>query len=61
MFKILNELRTNTRENGLNNAIKAMFKQYGWKIGVAIFLYYLIRDVTLYIIIPYFVFKGLTQ
>ncbi len=61
MFKILNELRTNTRENGLKNAIKAMFKQYGWKIGVAIFLYYLIRDVTLYIIIPYLVFKGLTQ
>jgi hypothetical protein len=61
MLKILNELRTNTRENGLKYAIKAMFQQYGWKIGVAIFLYYLIRDVTLYIIIPYFVFKGLMQ
>ena len=59
MFKALNELRNNARESGIRKAIKIMFKKYGWKLGVAIFMYYLIRDVTLYIIIPYLVYKNL--
>ena len=53
MFKVLTELRSNTKEFGLITAMKTMFKKYGWKVGVAIFMYYLIRDVTLYIILPY--------
>ena len=59
MFKALNELRNNTKESGIREAIRIMFKKYGWKLGVAIFMYYLIRDVTLYIIIPYLVYKNL--
>ena len=59
MFKALNELRNNARESGIRAAIRIMFKKYGWKLGVAIFMYYLIRDVTLYIIIPYLVYKNL--
>ena len=59
MLKALNELRSNTRKHGLRYALKDLFKQYGWKVGVALFLYYLIRDVILYIIIPYFVVRGL--
>lgn len=58
MFKALHELRKNTRESGINSAIKMMFKKYGWKLGVAIFMYYLIRDVTLYILIPYLIYRG---
>ena len=58
MFKALSELRSNTKKLGLKAAIKMMFKQYCWKVGVAIFMYYLIRDVTLYIILPYLVMKG---
>tara|TARA_X000000368_G_C22631560_1_gene536907 strand:+ start:166 stop:351 length:186 start_codon:yes stop_codon:yes gene_type:complete len=58
MFKALHELRANTRQSGLKKALKIMFKKYGWKLGVAIFLYYLIRDVTLYIILPYLIYKG---
>ena len=38
--------------------IKGFIKKYGWKAGVAIFLYYLIRDVILYILLPYLIFKG---
>ena len=53
MFKALHELRKNTRDSGIKSAVKMMFKKYGWKLGVAIFMYYLIRDVTLYILIPY--------
>ena len=59
MFKALHELRKNTRESGIKKAIKMMFKKYGWKFGLAIFMYYLIRDVTLYIVIPYLVYRGL--
>ena len=59
MFKALNELRNNARESGSREAIKIKFKKYGWKVGVAMFMYYLIRDVTLYIIIPYLVYKNL--
>ena len=59
MFKALSELRNNARESGIRKAIRIMFKKYGWKLGVAIFMYYLIRDVTLYIIIPYLVYKNL--
>ena len=58
MFKVLHELRTNTKKSGLRQAIKMMFKKYGWKVGLAIFMYYLIRDVTLYIILPYLIMKG---
>jgi hypothetical protein len=52
MFKVLHELRKNTRESGIKEAIKLMFRKYGWKVGLAIFMYYLIRDVTLYIFYP---------
>ena len=58
MFKALHELRKNTREAGIKEAIRMMFKKYGWKLGVAIFMYYLIRDVTLYIVIPYLIYRG---
>ena len=49
------DVDTNAR---LRQAIKMMFKKYGWKVGLAIFMYYLIRDVTLYIILPYLIMKG---
>ncbi len=42
------------KEKGLKAAIKSA----GWKVFALIFLYYLIRDVTLYILIPYLIAKG---
>lgn len=36
------------RESGF----KGVVKRYGWKLVAAIFLYYLIRDLTLYVLIP---------
>ena len=35
--------------------VKGFVKQKGWKFLVAFILFYLIRDVTLYIIIPYLI------
>lgn len=34
--------------------VKAFIKKKGWKFFIALILFYLVRDVTLYIIIPYF-------
>ena len=50
---IISELKSDRREFGLMKALKIMFKKYGWKIGLAIFVYYLVRDIALYIILPY--------
>ncbi len=36
-----------------------LFKRYGWKLAIAVFTYYLVRDTILYIIIPYFVARQL--
>ncbi len=40
---------------------KALLKEAGWKVVVGVILFYLIRDVILYIIIPYFIYKGVSQ
>ena len=37
---------------------KGVIKEGGWKILIYFFLFYLIRDSFLYIILPYFFMKG---
>lgn len=49
--KILLEVRNVFRESG----IKGVYKRYGWKIFAAFFIYYLIRDVSLYILLPLYI------
>ncbi len=39
--------------------VKHLFRRYGWKLLVAICVYYLIRDGILYILIPYLVARKL--
>lgn len=39
--------------------IKATFKKHGWKLFAIFFIYYLIRDVLLYIVIPGLIGYGL--
>lgn len=48
------EYRRVLKEKGF----KGFIKNYGWKIVVAVFFYYLIRDSILYILIPYLIAKG---
>ena len=43
----------------LINYFYKLIKKYGWKAAVGIFLFYLVRDVLLYIVIPYFVAKSI--
>ena len=43
------ECRKTFKEGGF----KAVVRRYGWKIFVVFFCYYLIRDLTLYVLVPY--------
>ena len=44
-----------------NEGVKAFIKQKGWKFLIAFILFYLIRDVTLYIIIPYLIINNVVS
>ena len=37
---------------------KGLIKKGGWKLLVSFFVFYLIRDLILYILIPYLIAKG---
>jgi len=43
--------------NKIKNRIKSLYEKYGWKAAIGIFMYYLIRDVSLYIILPWLIAK----
>ena len=53
--KIIRDWTANLRKDGFSGFVK----QKGWKIVVAIFLFYLIRDSFLYIFLPYMAARGL--
>jgi hypothetical protein len=38
---------------------RGLLRVYGWKLLVAFTLFYLVRDVTLYILLPYLAARGL--
>ena len=50
----IQECRKTFKQGGF----KAVIRRYGWKIFAVFFVYYLVRDVTLYILIPYFIAKS---
>jgi len=37
---------------------RATLRQYGWKLFAAFFIFYLVRDVTLYVVLPYLAARG---
>ena len=53
-FKFLEEYIAVFKEDGF----KGVVKKGGWKILFYFFMFYLIRDSILYILIPYLVVKG---
>ncbi|KHD87129.1 MAG: hypothetical protein OM95_15990 [Bdellovibrio sp. ArHS] len=46
--QVVREAKQVFRDTGL----KGVIKRYGWKFFAVFFAYYLIRDVTLYILLP---------
>ncbi|WP_413291368.1 hypothetical protein [Bdellovibrio sp. HCB337] len=53
-MKVLREIKATFKETGF----KGVTQKYGWKLFLAVFVYYLVRDLTLYVLLPYLVFKG---
>jgi hypothetical protein len=54
-MKTLREIKATFRDSGL----KGVSKKYGWKLFLAFFVYYLVRDVLIYVVLPYLVFQGI--
>lgn len=57
VFAYLRALRDERRALGW----KGLFRKRGWKLVALVVVYYLIRDVTLYILIPTAVAAGLLR
>lgn len=55
LFQLLRDARLELKQTG----VKGLFRRYGWKLVAGVFTYYLVRDVTLYILIPWLVAKHL--
>jgi hypothetical protein len=45
----------------IKGRFQKIYRQYGWKAVVGIFIYYIVRDVTLYIVLPALVVKGVLK
>ena len=43
----------------IKEKFKDIYRKYGWKAVVALFVYYLVRDVSLYILLPWAIAKGI--
>tara|TARA_B100000427_G_C15007390_1_gene376743 strand:+ start:145 stop:339 length:195 start_codon:yes stop_codon:yes gene_type:complete len=54
-IKILTKYVKIFKESGF----RGLIKEGGWRLLVIFFMYYLIRDSILYILIPYLVVKGI--
>jgi len=57
MREIVRRVRTVFREEGFRGVVRT----YGWKAVAGVFVYYLVRDVTLYIVIPYLAIRGFSS
>lgn len=57
MKALLLEMKT-ARLTLRQEGFKAVFRKYGWKLVAVVFCYYLIRDLTLYVLLPMLVVKG---
>ena len=41
------------------HGFRGVLKKHGWKVVAGVFLYYLIRDTILYLVIPFLIAKGI--
>ncbi|MGZ3769584.1 MAG: hypothetical protein ACXVCR_08020 [Bdellovibrio sp.] len=53
--KPLYKAKTIFKESG----IKGIIRHFGWKICALFFMYYLIRDLTIYVLLPWYFAKKL--
>jgi hypothetical protein len=53
----IQECKSTFKEGGF----KAVVRRYGWKIFAVFFIYYLVRDLSLYVLLPYLIAKHFIQ
>ncbi len=41
-----------SRRRRLSFRVRRLLRAYGWKLAIAFFLYYLVRDLVLYVVLP---------
>ena len=58
-FQRLSVFLRNARRILREEGVKALFRTYGWRLVAAFFVYYLIRDSFLYLLLPYLIAQGL--
>lgn len=51
--------RQTLRTQGLRAGVKTLWRRFGWKLVALVFAYYIVRDVTIYVILPALLIKGL--
>ena len=55
LFAFVREATATFRKKGFRGILRV----YGWKLFAVFFVFYLVRDVTLYIVLPYLAARGL--
>lgn len=58
LFKKLRALLLEARTTFRKDGFKGVWRRYGWKIFAVFFVYYLIRDLFLYVFLPWFIIKN---
>ncbi len=53
LMLVVSEARDTFKVSGF----KGVVRRYGWRIFAVFFVYYLVRDVTLYVLIPWLIAK----
>lgn len=59
MERITPKFARDARRIFKEGGFRAVVKRYGWRVFAAFFIYYLIRDSILYLLIPYLIARGL--
>lgn len=54
---LIREAKAIFREKGF----KGVIRRFGWKLFAVLFVYYLVRDVTLYILLPWYLASKFLQ
>lgn len=52
--KLAHEAKSELKQNGL----RSLFRKYGWKLVALVFTTYLVRDIALYIVLPWLVARN---
>jgi hypothetical protein len=59
MFKRYRTFASDVKTELKKHGLRALFRKYGWKLVAVAFTTYLIRDIALYLVLPWLVARSL--